>query len=800
MQTISADAQNILLAGGLTTISISCSGLDGALTITSPDIVGGTFLLDRNCISGDNIEIGNTETAELSFVLDNFDRRFDTYRFEGAILTPTVTIGVQTVTLGKFIVDEIPAKTSKLQIKALDYMAKLNKRCTTASFGGDTLENLLGVIATACSFTRYTLTFTNGSIVAPSITNAAEYTYHELLSFICELACCNAWFDWNGELRLTWYGESQGATVITNTAQNRYSYEMDENEVQITGVVYVSDSGAETLVGTKDYALVIDANPLVSSYDVTAVVTNIYNKCAGLTYKAFNFTSTACPHLWPMDELTITDNKSATVISYVMNMQYKFNGLSKIAAKGSSVIKTGYASAGVFTQRQKVIIQSLVSEPPSLTNLEQAIIQMNDLAANAKGFYMTIDGDPITEAVIIYEHDAPLLADSMVIYKRTEAGFFWTDTGWNGGSPVWTSGYTASGNIVAKTLSVVGINADWITAGSVSSENYAYTSGEFSDTGTKINLSDGSIRSKSFAIDSLGNGHFVGKISAESGSIAGWTVSPSAIYSGDLFLYSSGQIICSPDLSEYSFSVNTLGKLTAKGCQFYTIDVGLGATFGGDVVFGSGTVKIGGSVHYCTIGSSGNISTNQTLRVGGTSSYLQISSSGGISQIGSGTASFADGNFTVNSLGAIVVKGSATFGSAGACVINTLGAITTSSTITCESTLRVGDLTDYLTVNSIGNLVTTGTITCGGSATFNGITNTIANALKHTGSTLGFFNKTPTTAKTVLAPSAVTATGTADTTYSSNEVTLINALKTDVTNLRTKLNEIWTALDAYGLA
>jgi hypothetical protein len=54
-------------------------------------------------------------------------------------------------------------------------------------------------------------------------------------------------------------------------------------------------------------------------------------------------------------------------------------------------------------------------------------------------------------------------------------------------------------------------------------------------------------------------------------------------------------------------------------------------------------------------------------------------------------------------------------------------------------------------------------------------------------------------ARTATAPSAVTATGTADATYSSNEVTLINALKTDVTNLRTKLYDIWTALDAYGL-
>lgn len=42
---------------------------------------------------------------------------------------------------------------------------------------------------------------------------------------------------------------------------------------------------------------------------------------------------------------------------------------------------------------------------------------------------------------------------------------------------------------------------------------------------------------------------------------------------------------------------------------------------------------------------------------------------------------------------------------------------------------------------------------------------------------------------------AITATGTADTTYSSNEVTLLNALKQDVTNLRNALNALLTRLN-----
>jgi len=64
---------------------------------------------------------------------------------------------------------------------------------------------------------------------------------------------------------------------------------------------------------------------------------------------------------------------------------------------------------------------------------------------------------------------------------------------------------------------------------------------------------------------------------------------------------------------------------------------------------------------------------------------------------------------------------------------------------------------------------------------------------------VGFFGTTPVAKDAVADPAAITATGTADATYSANEVTLINALKADVTSLRTTLLELCNALQAYGL-
>ncbi|MBA3588854.1 hypothetical protein [Methylibium sp.] len=64
---------------------------------------------------------------------------------------------------------------------------------------------------------------------------------------------------------------------------------------------------------------------------------------------------------------------------------------------------------------------------------------------------------------------------------------------------------------------------------------------------------------------------------------------------------------------------------------------------------------------------------------------------------------------------------------------------------------------------------------------------------------MGFFYSAGTLRVAVAAPAAITAIGGADATYSANEQTLLNALTTDVTNLRSTLNNLRNALNGYNL-
>ena len=64
---------------------------------------------------------------------------------------------------------------------------------------------------------------------------------------------------------------------------------------------------------------------------------------------------------------------------------------------------------------------------------------------------------------------------------------------------------------------------------------------------------------------------------------------------------------------------------------------------------------------------------------------------------------------------------------------------------------------------------------------------------------LGLFGTSPVVKTSVTDPSAIVTTETADATYSTNEVNMLNNLKTDVTNLQSKLTALIDALQSYGL-
>lgn len=103
------------------------------------------------------------------------------------------------------------------------------------------------------------------------------------------------------------------------------------------------------------------------------------------------------------------------------------------------------------------LVSSIVSE----------LVKINEHINGSMGYYSTT----VTNAdgsIYTYLHDEETLEASLYVSYVPEPGsYVWTNTGWNAGNPSWTYGYTQDGNAVFRLLSTVGINANWINAGSI---------------------------------------------------------------------------------------------------------------------------------------------------------------------------------------------------------------------------------------------------------------------------------------------------------------------------------------------
>jgi len=486
MQNLSANQKQHLYEGGDVKVTISGETLDGvSVTITEDDIVEGTFSIERSWVSGSGLEIGCADTSELVFTLDNEDGRWSGYRWEGTRLTVVLDIDDEPMQAGTFTIDEPPQKLTTMQIRALDNMARFNRPYVPGIAYPATLRQILLDACSRCGVALFTQSFDNDIYVVSQRPEGDDITFHHIVSWVAELAGCNAWIDQMGRLHLSWYGENQPADgtafffitpnmivededpALIVGPDDRFSYELAEADIEITGIVYCTED-TDYLAGNDKYALVIEENLLLQD-NYESLLNSLLSKLGGFKYRPYKFETIGYPHLWPGDKITrLIDAEGNITTSIITNHTYKLNGNSSVEAKGETETVKGYATGAPFTPSQKRVLQAVakVEAARQTSSMEQAVLQLNELMVNSLGFYTTTV-ELETGAKITYTHDKPTLDESQIIWTQTELGFAWTDQGWQGGSPVWNYGITADGNIIVKLLTVIGVNAEWMNTGTL---------------------------------------------------------------------------------------------------------------------------------------------------------------------------------------------------------------------------------------------------------------------------------------------------------------------------------------------
>lgn len=380
MVNVSQDIIKSFNEGNKQTALIEVTAGSKTFTITDADIIQGGLKIDRYCVTNSKIEVGSAVASELSLKLRNYDGKFNDVSFEGAVLNVKIGIKLSSVlegaTLGKgilgrmilgsassdqdvayvpcglFIVDTPPRKLSTISISALDYMVLFDREVNASALSFPIhVDALIQKICSICNVTLATdvsvLPNHYFSIGGLPDTNQ-KLTYRQLLQWCAQLTGTCAFMDGSGRLVLKWYEQ----TGVTITASERYSSDMLENDITITGFTCDDGKGNTYLSGTADYTLDLsDCGFLTNAYE--GVLKELQAARGSFAYRPYSATIKSAPYLFPLDMIRYKDKDGVVHDTIVTNVTLALNCNTAISGAGETVTNSSYtqSTSGVTSQQ-----------------------------------------------------------------------------------------------------------------------------------------------------------------------------------------------------------------------------------------------------------------------------------------------------------------------------------------------------------------------------------------------------------------------------------------------------------------
>ena len=399
MVNVSQDIIKSFNEGNKQTALIEVTAGSKTFTITDADIIQGGLKIDRYCVTNSKIEVGSAVASELSLKLRNYDGKFNDVSFEGAVLNVKIGIKLSSVlegaTLGKgilgrmilgsassdqdvayvpcglFIVDTPPRKLSTISISALDYMVLFDREVNASALSFPIhVDALIQKICSICNVTLATdvsvLPNHYFSIGGLPDTNQ-KLTYRQLLQWCAQLTGTCAFMDGSGRLVLKWYEQ----TGVTITASERYSSDMLENDITITGFTCDDGNGNTYLSGTADYTLDLsDCGFLTNAYE--GVLKELQTARGGFAYRPYSATIKSAPYLFPLDMIRYKDKDGVVHDTIVTNVTLALNCNTAISGAGETVTSFSYAQS-----TSGVTSQQAATDRANLEKINQTATQTN---------------------------------------------------------------------------------------------------------------------------------------------------------------------------------------------------------------------------------------------------------------------------------------------------------------------------------------------------------------------------------------------------------------------------------------
>jgi hypothetical protein len=475
------------------------------LELSGADFMANTIGYSQASSSTSSFDIGAAIIGKMSFSLNNYNGKFNTYDFAGSTITSWIGVPLESTTelikKGVFNIQQPDSYGTTIALTAYDNMSKFQKPYSEVNTSYPaTLQMIVADICLHCDVQIATPHFDNYTYSIPTRPDDKSMSCLDMIAYVAQIAGCFAVCDTNGRLAFKWYdmgalnsvsldggafdSANPYATGDNADGGNFTDYSSGDNydgggfdddyftlyaytglkvvtdDVVITGIKAIADDDdSEHLYGSTGYVLEVSGNPLITSANADYIAEYLGLRNIGMRFRPFSAQAQSDPTIEPGDCCFIYDRNNNLYRSIITSISYSVGSRTVFACNAETPARNQAAN---YSQLAKTVGQVKRDATKKLSNYDKQVKAMNQLANNAMGFYTTYEDMP-DGSVITYMHDKPTVAESLIVWKETVDGFFLSQDG----GETYIYGRDSSGNEIVNILSAVGIICDWIKGGTL---------------------------------------------------------------------------------------------------------------------------------------------------------------------------------------------------------------------------------------------------------------------------------------------------------------------------------------------
>ena len=572
------------------------------INLTNDHLWGGGLSFD-DAVSNDNsFDVGAAVINKCTVVINNIYDDFSDYDFGGAELIVYVGLELpdgtkESIRKGTYTVDEAQYNGSIITLTCLDNMHKFDKAYSKSKLiYPATLDQIVRDACDKCDVDLQTLTFPHRDFIVQERPTDEAITFRSIISWAAQIAGCFCRCDVYGRLELKWYNQQALETVDLDGGSfspwtsgemvdggsfspwtsgtiydggsfgdrdnihhifSRYSANISVDDVVITGVRVLEktkEDDKDAIVtyqsGTDGYVISIENNALIQGGSGQSISNWIGEQLIGFRFRKADVSHSSDPTIEAGDVAMLSDRKGNTYRMIVSSTRFTTGGAQSTTSSAQNPARN---SAARFSAETKNYVDYRKDIEKERTDREKALENLKNRIDNSSGLFVTEDTQP-DGSDVIYMHDKPTLDESKNVWKLTaEAWAVSTD-----GGITYNAGISVDGDMIARILTVVGVNADWIKTGALSVRD-----GEGSET-FYVNTMTGEVRIRA-DVFTLASGKTIASIAKEEADKKNktFTSTPTTPYNvGDIWMNSDqvGVKVCIKSKSSGAFASTDWAK------------------------------------------------------------------------------------------------------------------------------------------------------------------------------------------------------------------------------------------------